>query len=353
MRINQIQPADFAFRAKRNDYITKKMLEPTIKKAVNNDTFIKSASTLLPAAAVKELLDEFGITYYSVTDETIHSAAGYNGGFFSLKFDKTNPETIPTIFVQGLLKEGRSAFGGLLNYKEMTEDLKRQDIIQKGLQLHTYEMNPNTSLEMIYYASSKLSNLTKKTIKHDDLFFIGSEAFYYDKLEKTAYSLDVSQKKYEKKNPTLRICKFETDDRGNAVGYTTTAMNLFIRKPTETSYREQLSVSEELPEVADKNNNKLYAEAFRFGNAKNLYMNKDAISSVLKHLEERVKVSSPSSDMLQFVKLYDKQGNKVKRICYYDPTIGRSLVYDNEGKYLYQMEFNRDAFGNIIACGKY
>ena len=191
MRINQIQPADFAFRAKRNDYITKKMLEPTIKKAVNNDTFIKSVSTLLSAAAVKELLGEFGITYYNVTDETIHSAAGYNGGFFSLKFDKTNPETIPTIFVQGLLKEGRTAFGGLLNYKEMTEDLKRQDIILKGLQLHTYELNPNTSLEMIYYASSKLSKLTKKTIKHDDLFFIGSEAFYYDKLEKTAYSLDV------------------------------------------------------------------------------------------------------------------------------------------------------------------
>lgn len=353
MRINQIQPANFAFRAKRNDYITKKMLEPTIKKAAKNDTFVKGASTILSAAAVTELLSEFGLTYFNVKDETIYSAAGYNGGFFSLKFNNTPSESIPTIFVQGLLKEGRTAFGGLLNYKDMTEDLKRQDIIQKGLQLHTYEMNPNIPLEMIYYASSKLSNLTKKTIKHDDLFFIDSEAFYYDKLEKTAYSLDVSQKKYEKTNPTLRICKFETDDRGNAIGYTTTAMNLFIRKPTETSYREQLSVSEELPDVADKNNNKLYAEAFRFGNAKNLYINKDAISSVLKHLEERVKVSSPASDMLQFVKLYDKQGNKVKRICYYDPTIGRSLVYNEEGKYIYQMEYNRDSFGNIVACGKY
>ena len=51
-------------------------------------------------------------------------------------------------------------------------------------------------------------------------------------------------------------------------------------------------------------------------------------------------------------KFYDKEKNIQHRVCYYDSTIGRSFVYNDEGKYMYQMEYNKDDFGKIVACLK-
>ena len=58
-------------------------------------------------------------------------------------------------------------------------------------------------------------------------------------------------------------------------------------------------------------------------------------------------------DRLQFVKFYDDQDRVQTRICYYDSTLGTSMVYDTNGNYLYQMEYNKDSEGNIYSCAKF
>ena len=151
-------------------------------------------------------------------------------------------------------------------------------------------------------------------------------------------------------NSTIRTCEFKTDARGNAIGCKVNAMDLFQERYVESEYLEQQKVSEELPKIADKSNNKLFAEAFRFGNMEEPNAKQsNGIKNVIKHLERCLNVSA-SKENLQFVKFYDNNKNIKYRINYYDPSVGRSLVYNEEGKYMYQMEYNRDNFGNIVAC---
>ena len=354
---------NIAFRIKRPGYVYK-ILEDTRETNKQN---VNKHSALLPisttTSAIKDLklevektLKKLGITYCEVNNNILNATAGYNGGFYSIKNDYiVEPELLKIYFAQTLINNDTSAFGGLVNYKTMVNQLKRQDIIQKGLQVHTYKMNNKISPEQSYFAAVNISKLTSKYIKPKNLFFIDSEAFYYDELEKTVYSVNALAPTSEKMNKTFRTCKFVTDVNGNAIGYTTKGNDIFKLQETETVYKEQQEASCQLPEIAAPECNKLFAEAFRFGNANNIISAKIKYSTplVLKHLYERVGINCPTSEQLQIVKFYDKDKNILKRICYYDSATGRSLVYNDDGKYLYQMEYQKDMFGNITACSKF
>ena len=356
MRITPIRYDNTLFGAKQNSKITKKFVTKSgsqIEASLSNHyiQFLNSVSNLkISDELVKKILKDYGITYLQVKDKAVNVASGYNGGFYTVNFDKNiSPETLKIYFVQLLLKGDNSKLGGLFNYKSMVSDIKRQDIIQKGMKLHTYDLNNNVSEKQEKMAAECLSKLSKKFIRPKNLFFIEDEAHYYDDLEKIAYSINLKAETKSMMKPTFRVCRFEIDERGNAIGYTATAEDIYTLRKNDSVYREQQTASEILPEIAEASNNKRYAESFRFGNTK-IYgaKIKQAIPNVIEHLSSRVK--NPKQEQLQVVKFYDKNRNIESRICFYDSSTGRSIVYDNSGNYLYQMEYIKNANGEIISC---
>jgi len=354
MKIFQIQPNYTSFKS-HSDYITKKMLEPRVLKTAE-EPIKQGIKNITKGFNVEAILKANGITYCNVKGGTLHANAGYNGGFYSLKLMnpsiQESPEALKLLFADALAKNNYLTLGGFKNYKNMVSHLKRQDIILKGLQQHTYELNTNVKPENAITAADYLSTFSNKHVLSKDLFFINSDAYYYDDLDKTAYSVNAYVQEYSIK-PTYRVCKFITDKRGNVTGYSLTAQDLFMNKPTETIYNEQLKASEILPEIADSKNNKLFAEAFRFGNTtKCNSLIKKGTDTVLNHLRTRVKVTNPEKEDLQIVKYYDKDKNIISRICYFDSSTGRSIVYNENGKYLHQIEYIKDDFGNITSCMK-
>ena len=359
MKISEIQQSNPGFAAKNCYYIRKTMLQSKAKNIAdsfsNKDTDILESvkSLMLTEDGVKDFLKTKGITYCEAVGNTIRAASGYNGGFYALKFDASlPPDLLKVYFAHELLEENNSKLGGLLNYKDMISHLKRQDIVRKGMQQHTYELDNNIPQEQVNLAAECLSKMSKKYIKPKKLFFIENEAHYYDALDRVVYSVNALSQTLFKMKPTYRACEFIVDKKGNAIGYRLNAKNVFSPSPIK-EFVEQQQPSDVLPEIADSANNKLFAESFRFGNAKPYFKTENAIPAVLRHLTERVGVKMPSREELQFVKFYDKDKQVLNRVCYYDSSTGRSLVYDNTGKYLHQIEYNKDDHGNIVACSKY
>ena len=118
----------------------------------------------------------------------------------------------------------------------------------------------------------------------------------------------------------------------------------------QSSYIEQQKPSTKLKAIAEPDNNKEFAEAFRFGNSTPAYKAKMAIPSVLEHLSKMIGKHNLTSENLQIVKFFDKEKNINTRICYYDSSIGNSFVYNSDGKYLYRLEYNKDSEGNITSA---
>ncbi len=356
MKISPINYVKASVASMRNFVSANKYIDSIKSNVVlseKDDTFIAAVSSLkLSDMQINETLKAQGITYCEATENTLRALAGYNGGFFSLKFNtELSPALIKESFVKAMLKGENLKLGGFLNYKNMVSHLKRQDIIQKGLKLHTYELNNKIIPTQAELAAKTLSKLSKKYIKPKDLFFVDTEAFYYDNLDKTAYSVDVTKKTFIQMKSTFRTCVFDTDESGSAVGYSTTARDIFRSKEVTTAYKEQQNISESLPPIADEVNNKLYAEAFRFGNTEINSLKKDKVSEVVNILSRKLR-KNLSEEQLQYVKLYDKNKRNISRICYYDSSIGRSFVFSDQGSFLYELEYNKDPFGNIIACSK-
>jgi len=359
MKISPINFSNTCFSSNKSNAITRQMVyeikqkNPVIDK---NNKILNTIATLgLTEAAIFAVLRKNGISYCSTDSDTVHAAAGYNGGYYSVKYNSNvQPEVLKAKFAQYILEGDNLKTGGILNYKDMVADIKRQDLIKQGLQLHTYELNTGVSKAQAEMVSKSLSKLSHKYIKPKDLFFIDNEGFYYDPIDKTAYGVNAYMQTMVQTNATFRSCKFNTDEQGNAIGYVSSARNIYHRRMVETSYNEQQQISEELPPIADRRNNKLYAEAFRFGNTKECSSKaKAAIPNVLDHLTKKLRINTPGAEQLQFVKLYDKDENILSRICFYDPTLGHSFVYNEEGKFLYEMEYNKDPSGNIVACSHY
>ena len=355
MKISQIKPYNTSFQAKRDDYITKKMLKSSKRgpKVIHN-ALVSSVATAT-IVGMNTILKENGITYCNVDDKTVHAAVGYNGGFYSMKFKTDlNPGMLKMLFAQSLADNNILALGGFPNYKAMIKDIKRQDIVQKGLQLHTYELNTSIQPDIANSVAESLSNLSKKYIRPKDLFYVDTDAYYYDRLDKTAYSITTNIQAYQNIQPTFRVCRFITDENGNAIGYSLQAGDIYQQRRTEKIYTEQQEPSYKIPDIADSRSNKTFAEAFRFGNSQNFNVKlKRSSETVLNHLEKHIGVKNPLSKQLKLTKFYDKNENIITRICYYDPTTGRTVVYNDDGKYLYQLEYIKDSNGNITSCNKY
>ncbi len=361
MKIYNIQPTENAFGAKKGMIVPKRILMKDRLRAINPLIASKQAlangiaAASMSALTLNEILRENGLTYCSADENTIHTAAGYNGGFYSVNYGvQATPEQLKAYFAQTLLDHDYLRQGGMLNYKEMINHLKRQDIIQKGLQLHTYELNTEVTEEDAKDVAYTMTKLSKKFIKPKKLFFIGNDAFYYDYIDKTAYSIPLNTSSCKSAASAFRTCQFITDSKNNTIGYTQNSYDLFQKNRVDKTYEEQQALSDVLPPVADASNNKLYAEAFRFGNTEQYNRQVDQVfPSIYDHLERKLGIDYVTKDMLQVVKLQDKNERPVFRICFYDSSIGRSLVYDEQGKYLFQMQYHKDAFGKIIACSKY
>lgn len=321
----------------------------------------------------EEYLKTHGFTYYSEKNDKVNLSCGYNGGYYTipdssrfheilrrkaiLKSDmnlcNTDEKSVKECFIN-ILNNDSAAFGGLLKYKNCVMDLKRQDLIQKGLRIHTYELNANVDPVQREWAAKNLSKFLSYIVSPDELFYIENEAFYYDKFKKTVHGVNIFKRGEKNIHPTYKVCKFETDENGYAIGYTVKDYNFYHGKPAEEVYSEQSKPSEELSKVIDWKNNKHMAEAFRFGNNEPDYKINKAAPNILNHLSNRVKIKFPKKENIKYVKFYDRNDRDIiSRFSYYDSSTGRSLIYDIDGKYLYQMEYNKDDFGQIVACAKF
>ena len=315
----------------------------------------KAVPAVAGAVALDSLLKTKGFTYFhSSNDNQVVMASGYNGGFYTINVGTDANEIDKKRLVIEVLDSDKGAFGGLMNYRDMVKDLNRQDLIQKGLKIHTTELatksrTPKESL----YAIRTMSKMSGKYIKLKDVFFIENDIFYYDPTEKTAYCISSDTKNLSTLKFTYRTCKFNVDEKGNAIGYASTAMDIFQHEPKSVIYNEQQEPSEELPPIAEHSNNKIFAESFRFGNSSANSKETRAIPDVMNHLSKRVGVKNIKSEEFKFVKFYDKNHNVIQRIAYYDSSIGRSFIYDENGNYRYQMEYVKDNDGQIIACSRF
>ena len=345
-----------------NDYVSKKILQAQAMEKANAIVERKTAEVVAAAAAavttsvqtLNSQLKSNGITYFNAKDNVINVASGYNGGYYTIRTAYHHPSEISAkdYIISAITNKHESA-GGLYNYMNLVKDIKRQDIIQKGLKIHTYELNNNVKPDDRIMAAAKLSGVVGYTVLQNQLFFIDEEAYYYDNDEKTAYTINFTTQVGNVK-PMVRTCKFITDNKGNTVGYKVKDWNTYQWGYAENEYIEQQEPSIKPERIANPENNKLYAEAFRFGNStvKDYYRANAGVPIVLDYLSKKFKIKNIDENSLQIVRFYNKNKDIQTRICYYDPTIGQSFVFMPNGAYMYQMDYNKDSFGNIIACNK-
>ena len=347
------------FKAKKYpyNYVTKKLLEPrkisnaiAMEKTENMEKFILGSTSAI--LGIDLLLKEKGITYCEPKDNIINIGGSKSGDFYQIntvnKF--THPQAQEFIFRS--LMGDPAMLGGFVNYKDMIDSIGRQDIIKKGLKLFTYTLNNTLSEEQRMTAARQLTHFSKIPIKPDNLFYIDSEAFYYDKDTQTVYGVNIiNRKKSNFMQPAFRTCTFKLDKNGKTIGYKVNDWNWYHRSYVDKEYTEQQEPSIKLPPIAELHNYKYLAECYRFGNALPDTKFNAAIPTVLKHLQEKAGFDVYRDD-LQLVKYYNDGGHIERKIAYYNPATGCSLVYNTDGKFIYQLEYNKDDFGNIIAFSK-
>ena len=358
------QPSILNFKSKHNSYITKKVFESG-KDKINDLKNIEKTAVIAAATAatvasgtsvsdIDEALKSKGIYCYKTNDNFINVSDTYNSGFYTIRAQFIPSEVAAKDYILQALNCRSTIAGGLGNYMDMVKDIKRQDIIQKGLKIHTYQLDNNVSKDDTKTAAYKLSKHLRYNIRPTDLFFVDDEAFYYESSDKTAYGLNLNVMRTNMK-PVIRVCKFKTDEKGNAVGFNTKDWDSYMWQIREKDYSEQMSPSTKLSEIADSKNNKLFAEAFRFGNStiKDNYNFKLGVPKVIDHLSKKLGIKFVDKDDLQFIRFYDSNNQIQSRIGYYDASSGRSLIYNKDGKYMYRMEYNKDSDGNITACSHF
>lgn len=346
-----------SFRAKQYlNKATKEILNAKNNKKIEKITeAVTEAVTPTKIAKDSELiLKNAGITHCSRYNNKVCIAAGYNGGYYTFDTIVNDMDSdIAKHFVSTALISKDSALGGLKNYIRMVKDIKRQDIIQKGLKIHSYDMNIYPTAIQTRQAMKGIAERAGKPVDPSSLFFVDEDAYYYDINNKTAYSITLSDKELCTLFPKVRVCKFMLDDRKNTIGYTRTEWDLFQGRDIECKYEEQQKPSVRLKLFATTDNNKEFAEAFRFGNTPIDYKYQIGIQNVYKHLASMLNLHGVTENEIQLTKFIDSNNDIQTRLCYYDSSIGRSFVYDRYGKYMYQLEYNKDHEGNIISSIKY
>lgn len=307
------------------------------------------------AAELIESLKELGIVHCSSKGNAINILTKDNG-FFTIETDVIYGDDEAKKLVIDCLESKSDAFGGIKNYMRCVKDLKRQDIIQKGLKIHSYIMNCLPKYADMAKDAQKFTKLTGRPVISNDLFYVGDDAFYYSNIiSRTVFSMSTGSKSPKNIDPIMSRCEFIVDSKGNAIGYKLHDWNVYKDGFVDTEYMEQQIPSVKLPSIVEPNNTKYMAEAFRFGNAVEpmTYRFSKGIPNVLEHLTNTVKIKYPLKKDLQLTCFYGKDNIPELRICYYDSSTGRSFVYNKEGKYMYQMEYIKNPDGEIISYAKY
>ena len=309
-----------------NDYVSKKVLEASAKEA--SEKLAQKAAEKAPevaavaAAVVASLptlnskLKENGITFFNIDKDVIQVASGYNGGYYKIRTKNLPTDIAAKDYILTAVTNRHDSAGGLYNYMNFVRDIKRQDIIQKGLKIFTYELNNSINLDDRFLAAENLSKAAGHAVLQNQLFYVKNDAYYYDQDNKTAYAIDLAtQGGYTK--PIIKVCKFFIDDNKNAVGYKIKDWNAYNWGYAEQEYMEQQEPSTELPRVANTDNNKLFAEAFRFGNSKvkDNFRTKVGIPVVLNTLSRKLGTKNLDENSLQIVRYYDKNKEVHSLIC--------------------------------------
>ena len=116
-------------------------------------------------------------------------------------------------------------------------------------------------------------------------------------------------------------------------------------------YLESESPSGQIPNLVNVKDEKVAANAFRFGNIPFNLNLREIIPNILVDLYTRLGLSKARDYDLKFVKLLQK-GKEILRISYYDGEKGLSHIYNEKGEYLYPMEYIRDANGELLSFRK-
>ena len=297
----------------------------------------------------QELIKQKGITYINNNGLKIDIATGQKG-FFTITSPYEVPKEYLRDYVAKRLVYNPKEFNSLGAYIDCVNDLKRQDIIMRAVDISTYELNPIITDTQHVGAFVCLSKKVPDNDIYTEIFYINNNAFYYDTVEKTLYKLRANLDANNLNEKNIVTCKFISDKDGNIIGYNKKEWDLYAGAFKETSYCEQTEPSQKLPGIVKKSNDKLYAEAFRFGNAEKDIKMLKGIKPTLEHLENKARVKNINEGKLTFVKFYDDNNNIQRRICYYNPESGRTIVYNEFGQYLNQIEFIKNKNGEITTC---
>jgi len=336
-------------------YLTKKAIKQAgeaidTKNSSHNILFDNSYKIKTTIHSADDYLKSIGITYCKIKDDVLSIACGYNNGFYMLRPKFKLTEDIAKAYLANSMETKSVLLGGLPNYIDLVKKYKRQDIIQKGLKLHTYELNCDVTPSQKVDAAYNLSKYTKKKIDKNNLFYIENEAFYYDKYAEKVYSVNLFSRETRNTQPVFRTCEFKKDEKGNTIGYKVNDYNFYYTAKEDFEYIEQQTPSEKLKPILNYENNKLFAEGFRFGNAEATQKETIGKESAIKFLKTKLKLYNVKPDDIKVVRYKDKNNDINTRLSFYDPTIGRSFVYDKNGKYLYQLEYNKNPNGEITSC---
>lgn len=340
--------------------ISKKSLMNGVNESRKNNLkkFVDKVSAPALKSSPETILKACGITYCTLKNRKINLAYGYNGGFYIINphidisdsFTNYITNDFAKIYIANSIVNFPDKLGGLTNYVNMVKKIKRQDIIQKALKIHTFEMNDEIDIQKQLKAANNLSKLTGINIERKDLFFINDETFYYDKPSNRVFSIKASADNLKFANSTLRTCEFILDNSGNTIGYNLNDWNFYRMSKNDYTYIEQQEPSVELKTILDNDNNVLLAEGYRFGNAKPTEEEELSMEIVVDFLKKRLNIKNLNKDNLQLVKFRNNDNIVNTRIGYYDPTLGTSFIFNKNGKFLHQLEYSRDSLGNIVSC---
>lgn len=316
--------------------------------AITGALFLTSAQRDKNPEKMPKEIEKTGIKYCEFKDGQVIIMTNKNDAFYKITPQKLSVNTtLEEILLNELNDDKTSVISGFKNYKDCIDNLGRQDIVKKGLGVHTYKLDNNFSIDKKFLAARLITRYSKIGVSPQNLFFIEDNAFFYDKTNNTVYSVNP-------KNDTSAVysCEFITDNNGHAIGYDREIWSVYYDSRVQDKYIEQTEPSKTIPDCVNYNDNKGFAEACRFGNSKPSSRTKDGIPAVLSKLI-RLGFENVEEQDLQFVKYnYDKyDGDKSHYLInYYNPLSGKSLTFNEEGKYLYQTEYVKDDNGQIIFC---
>ena len=267
-----------------------------------------------------------------------------NGGYFKIQTLFPMDDLSAKFFVYSEITAKESFKYDIKNYQKFVDSLSRFDILSKGLRLHNYELK-KVSKKQKEKVAKDLSNVLKTSVSQNKLFVMDDEVHYFDISNKTVYSVRLTDKAIAPID--VSTCQYISDDKDNIIGYKLTQYDIVSGTVKTKEYKEQQTVSQNLPEIVDLNNTLEFTEACRFGNMTYRGRMEDAVNKISKYIKNNIGNSGITKDDLQYVK-FKNNGGIQSIICYFNPKTGKSHVFDLNGRYKFSVVYIKDADGNIV-----